>query len=35
LLRARLSLYQMAADHRINASSRSIAEVTDEIIDLL
>jgi len=35
LLRARLPLYQTAADYRINTSRSSIAEVTDEIIDLL
>jgi shikimate kinase len=34
LLRERLPLYQ-AADYRINSSSSSIAEVTDEIIALL
>jgi shikimate kinase len=35
LLRERLPLYQTAADYRINTSSSSIAEVTDEIIALL
>ena len=35
LLRERLPLYQTAADYRINTSSGSIAEVTDEIIALL
>jgi len=35
LLRTRLPLYQTAADYRINTSSSSIAEVTDEIIALL
>ena len=35
LLRERLPLYQMAADYRLNISSSSIAEVTDEIIALL
>src|SRR5881227_93246 len=35
LLRARLPLYQTAADYRINTSSSSIAEVTDEIVALL
>jgi shikimate kinase len=35
LLRQRLPLYQSAADYRLNASSRSIAQVTDEIIALL
>jgi len=35
LLRERLPRYQTAADHRINASSSSIAAVTDEIIALL
>jgi shikimate kinase len=34
LLRERLLLYHAAADYRINTSSRSIAEVTDEIIGL-
>ncbi len=35
LLRTRLPRYQTAADYRINTSSSSIAEVTDEIIALL
>ena len=35
LLRERLPLYQTATDYRINTSSSSIAEVTDEIISLL
>ena len=35
LLRERLPLYQTATDYRINTSSSSIAEVTDEIIALL
>jgi shikimate kinase len=35
LLRERLRLYQTAADYRINTSSSSIAEVTNEIIALL
>ena len=35
LLQERLPRYQTAADHRINASSSSIAAVTDEIIALL
>jgi len=35
LLRERLRLYQTAADYRINTSSSSIAEVTNEIMGLL
>jgi shikimate kinase len=35
LLRERLPRYQTSADHRINTSSSSIAEVSDEIIALL
>ena len=35
LLQERLPLYQAAADYRINTSSTSIAEATDEIISLL
>ena len=35
LLRERLPLYQTATNYRINTSSSSIAEVTDEIIALL
>jgi len=35
LLRERLPLYQSAADYRINTTSNSIAQVTDEIIALL
>ena len=35
LLRERLPLYRTATDYRINTSSSSIAEVTDEIISLL
>ena len=35
LLRERLPLYQTAADYRIDTSSSSIAEVTDEIIALI
>ena len=35
LLRERLRLYQTAADYRINTSSNSIAEVTNEIMGLL
>jgi shikimate kinase len=35
LLRERRQLYQRAADYRINTSSISIAEVTNEIIGLL
>ena len=35
LLRERLPLYSAAADYRLNTSSSSIAEVTDEIIALL
>ncbi len=35
LLRQRLPHYQSAADYRINTTSKSIAEVTDEIIALL
>ena len=35
LLRERRGLYQAAADYRINTSSSSIAEVTEEIIPLL
>jgi shikimate kinase len=35
LLRERLPHYQTAADYRINTSSSSIAQVTDEIIGLL
>ena len=35
LLRERVPLYQTATDYRINTSSSSIAEVTDEIIALL
>ena len=35
LLRERLPFYQTAADYRINTSSSTIAEVTDEIIALL
>jgi len=35
LLRERLPLYQTATDYRINTSSSSIAEVTNEIISLL
>ena len=35
LLRERLQLYQAAADHRLNTSSRSIVQVTDEVIALL
>jgi shikimate kinase len=34
LLRERLPFYQTAADYRINTSSSTIAEVTDEIIAL-
>ena len=35
LLRERLPLYQSAADHRVNSTSNSIAQVTDEIIALI
>ena len=35
LLRERLPLYQSAADYRINTTSNSIAQVTDEIIALI
>jgi shikimate kinase len=35
LLQERLPLYQSAADYRINTTSNSIAQVTDEIIALL
>jgi shikimate kinase len=35
LLRERLTLYQSAADYRINTTSNSIAQVTDEIIALI
>ena len=35
LLRERVLRYQAAADYRINTSSSSIAQVTDEIIGLL
>lgn len=35
LWRERLPLYQSAADHRINTTSHSIAQVTDEIIALM
>jgi len=35
LLRERLPLYQSAADYRINTTSNSIAQATDEIISLL
>ena len=35
LLQERLPLYQSAADYRINTTSNSIAQVTDEIIELV
>lgn len=35
LLQERLPLYQSAADYRINTTSNSIAQVTDEIIALI
>ena len=35
LLRERLPFYQSAADNRINTTSNSIAQVTDEIITLI
>ena len=35
LLRERLPLYQSAADYRINTTTNSIAQVTDEIITLI
>lgn len=35
LLQERLPLYRSAADYRINTSSNSIAQVTDEIIALI
>jgi shikimate kinase len=35
LLRERLPLYQFASDYRINSTSNSIAQVTNEIIALL
>ena len=35
LLRERLPLYQSAADHRINTTTNSIVQVTDEIIALI
>jgi shikimate kinase len=35
LLRERLTLYQSAADYRINTTINSIAQVTDEIIALI
>ena len=35
LLQERLPLYQSAADYRINTTSNSIAQVTDEIIELI
>src|SRR5947207_3459715 len=35
LLQERLPLYQSAADYRINTTSNSIAQVTDEIISLI
>src|SRR5881227_3598485 len=35
LLRERLPLYQTATDYRINTTSNSIAQVTDEIIALI
>jgi len=34
-LQERLPLYQSAADYRINTTSNSIAQVTDEIIALI
>jgi shikimate kinase len=35
LLQERLPLYQSAADYRINTTSNSIAQVTDEVIALI
>jgi shikimate kinase len=35
LLQERLPLYQSAADYRINSTSNSIAQVTDEVIALI